>query len=697
MAAPETLNEFSAAAPPFQKWIIFVHCDERVPLKLVEIDESHDESIKSQLSLEQLLKQAFRKLNDDAATHMDDAIRNNDSSQTAFDEDDLMLITPTLLIRPRQGDFPTGLSAYTCSSILQKTNNHHANHHDAQPPNVRATRIAMACGLWHVKLRGCVLLAPAVETAATLAMHQTPAQILLALTAAGTYSPDLRESLQQEMMHHERRYNGEAGTTSDDDDDDKLCSNRIIPNWLGNAAMHNYHDQDALDQLAKVMKVELQQQQPCDSDENDRSERRHDGDLDESCSSSESEHESNHEIGSQATVEQHSQHKQFIVATSPLCLQCRRPANTLCVGCRGAYFCNDVCRLVHGWSHECMCSTWKLYVNNRQELSMFAGMGDWVDSIVGRDCQLSNDPYHAFLKRHGIMQESTSWWRTEFGGWSGGDSESAKMVDITKRLSYAEGFGPIIDVPSDGRATADEDTKSARNELGFLRLQSWEDYYRLRNLGQYSIAALLLTFPLTLYYAIVEYGAVPCMVARMLKRPLRIHMVGAEKEMNFLDLFREVSYLLPQNVALELVFIVREDMLPPNLREGGGSCTFSTTLTDGLNIYVQSGSYGDTLDPRFDCGTGAPDMIVGFNAGLYAYPSWRSVVRFLRDYTSVVGVFTDYNEMSAVQCASLGGAASRNSVRMNPFRQPRAMPVYSMNLPQFSNGFLYVYNEQELE
>ena len=57
----------------------------------------------------------------------------------------------------------------------------------------------------------------------------------------------------------------------------------------------------------------------------------------------------------------------------------------------------------------------------------------------------------------------------------------------------------------------------------------------------------------------------------------------------------------------------------------------------------------------------------------------------------------DYNEHSGVNCAKLGGWRAAQSLDVNPFRQPRAMPVYCMNLPQFSNGFMYVFNEQDLE
>lgn len=129
-----------------------------------------------------------------------------------------------------------------------------------------------------------------------------------------------------------------------------------------------------------------------------------------------------------------------------------------------------------------------------------------------------------------------------------------------------------------------------------------------------------------------------------------------------------------------------------------GKQGLSLQLTPTFTLIVQSGSYNsDDMDPQFDCGSGPPDMLIGMNAGLFAYESWRSVIEYLDVHRGVVGCFTDYNEHSGVNCASLGGGKARESLMMNPFRQPHAMPVYSMNLPQFSNGFMYVFNEQEVE
>mmetsp|Transcript_11464 Transcript_11464/g.16356 ORF Transcript_11464/g.16356 Transcript_11464/m.16356 type:complete len:208 (+) Transcript_11464:703-1326(+) len=207
---------------------------------------------------------------------------------------------------------------------------------------------------------------------------------------------------------------------------------------------------------------------------------------------------------------------------------------------------------------------------------------------------------------------------------------------------------------------------------------------------------------MTIYYSIARFGEVPVTVARMLNRPLRLHIVGAEKEINFIDMFKEVSFLAPSDVKFELVFIIREDMLPPqcnkSLRvDGDTQYVFREEIGSNLSVFIVPGTYGESLDPNFDCGCGTPDMVIGLNAGLFAYESWRSVIDYLDRTPSVVGVFTDYNEHSGMNCASLGGGKVRNSLSVNPFRQPRAMPVYSMNLPQFSNGFLYVFNQQEID
>lgn len=63
-------------------------------------------------------------------------------------------------------------------------------------------------------------------------------------------------------------------------------------------------------------------------------------------------------------------------------------------------------------------------------------------------------------------------------------------------------------------------------------LCSWEAYYRARGLSLSSPAALLLSFPLSLYHVVTRYGDVAAGRARAECRPFRIHLIGCEKELH---------------------------------------------------------------------------------------------------------------------------------------------------------------------
>ena len=150
-----------------------------------------------------------------------------------------------------------------------------------------------------------------------------------------------------------------------------------------------------------------------------------------------------------------------------------------------------------------------------------------------------------------------------------------------------------------------------------------------------------------------------------------------------------------------MVFIVSVDMVPPKCDcpspGPNQENRMKIELNPNLSLTIQSGTYAESIYPTFDYGSGPPNMIIVMNAGLCGYESWTSVIQYMRIHSDVVGVCTDYKEYSEVNCAALGGGDAWDSLRVNHFCQPRAMPVYSMNLPQFSNGFMYIYNEQKLD
>lgn len=396
---------------------------------------------------------------------------------------------------------------------------------EIQCKNTRATRLAMACGKFSTKLFGNVLL---VRTSLSSRTNLTVNEVF----GACNISVDLRYSMQKEMYKA-------AGADKEPPP---------VPEWLGNALQQNYHDQVVLNRLADVMRMrELNEGDDGDDNEDD-------SDQGDGNSTSEVRLTS----GSKAAPSSASTPRQFITK-QPLCLYCRRPADKLCGICNGAYFCKPpkTCREA-GWTHDCLCRTWKRYIDRRSELSMFL-LGEWTQQLITPEFQNSEEPYEQYLHRIGIVSDDlackNSWWTTELYGWAGGGSQSAKSVDIYARRPYKEGFFPLKDIPLQQhvhdrdviKVNEEHSFNIQRNSLGFLYLSSWEEYYHLRGISLSSPVALLCTFPLTLYYAITKYGEVACTVARMLKRPLRVHIVGVEKEANFLDLFQEVGFLSPKD------------------------------------------------------------------------------------------------------------------------------------------------------
>jgi hypothetical protein len=384
--------------------------------------------------------------------------------------------------------------------------------------NVRATRLAMSCGLFSLRFWGDVILVRSFggrwEDLDVKCIH-----------GACCISPDLRMEIQTQV-------GSQLGVNSSEV--------HSIPDWLADAAQQNYHDGAALAHLANVMNVSKTEENDDTEDDNDSKESNSDVDDKEET------------VPAENRVVQREQTNVF-VAKSSLCLHCRGLSSSLCPDCEGAYFCDTPrsCRQP-GWSHSCLCATWKAYTNHRKDLSTFEWLGDWHQELMGRNFQMQTLPYEDFLAKLGIDRECSSWWRTEMDGWAGGESQSATTVDASIRRSYAQGFAPIpiTAIPPERRVTREDLERAAldeTNSVGLTILKSWKDYYSLRGIPSTSPVALLCTFPLTIYQAIVQYGEVPSTVAQMLKRPLRIHVVGAEKEMNFLDLFQEVGFLLPED------------------------------------------------------------------------------------------------------------------------------------------------------
>ncbi|XP_060060204.1 zinc finger MYND domain-containing protein 15 isoform X2 [Erinaceus europaeus] len=140
---------------------------------------------------------------------------------------------------------------------------------------------------------------------------------------------------------------------------------------------------------------------------------------------------------------------------------------------------------------------------------------------------------------------------------------------------------------------------------------SWQDYYTWRGLGLDSPMAVLLTYPLTVYYVITHL--VPQSFPELNiqnKQSLKIHVVEAGKEFDLVMVFWELLVLLP-HVALELQFV--GDGLPPESDQ-----QHFTLQRDGPKASVRPGS---GVSARLNSGTkekgGRRDLQIKMSARPY--------------------------------------------------------------------------------
>ena len=213
----------------------------------------------------------------------------------------------------------------------------------------------------------------------------------------------------------------------------------------------------------------------------------------------------------------------------------------------------------------------------------------------------------------------------------------------------------------------------------------WATYYSWRGLALDSPLAVLLTFPLTLHHILSEH-VLPCLERDTTAQPVRVHLLGPEKELALLPLFAELAHLHPATtIAIEMVGPTGLALPPPVRFDGrlGGSVTIRA---HGGEPYHARAVQLARL--------GAADVVVALNAGLAApgydwSPTLSTVQR-----AGVPFFFTDYSEYSiekAVAFAQRHAMAGALPVRLNPFRAPLRQPLVvggAVAFPWVSNGFL---------
>uniref|UniRef100_G3UFD9 Zinc finger MYND-type containing 15 n=1 Tax=Loxodonta africana TaxID=9785 RepID=G3UFD9_LOXAF len=237
---------------------------------------------------------------------------------------------------------------------------------------------------------------------------------------------------------------------------------------------------------------------------------------------------------------------------------------------------------------------------------------------------------------------------------------------------------------------------------------SWQDYYTWRGLSLDSPMAVLLTYPLTVYYVITHL--VPQSFPELNiqnKQSLKIHVVEAGKEFDLVMVFWELLVLLP-HVALELQFV--GDDLPPEsdqqhftLQRDGPEVSVrpasgvSARLSSGtkekggrrdLQIKVSARPYHLLQGPK-------PDLVIGFNSGFGLKDTWLSSLPRLQSLR-VPAFFTESSEYGCVmddQTMAVATGGGTSPPQPNPFRHSRRSvirhhsPINCLN--RYCNAFVF--------
>ena len=224
-------------------------------------------------------------------------------------------------------------------------------------------------------------------------------------------------------------------------------------------------------------------------------------------------------------------------------------------------------------------------------------------------------------------------------------------------------------------------------------LASWEEYYEFRGIKPVSPISLILSFPMTVYHALVLSGLLPASTPASTApfkpdaSPLVVHYIGAAtREAALLVTFAEITALLPYT-RIRLCMIgpmMPSDVMPLTRFEGGGGGWLEITWHKGDYTLLD-------LPPA--------DLAVAPNSGIYEYDEWQPCIACL-DERRVPFFFTDYSESgllaAAVSIREAHGLRLSLEPSLNPFRQPmdRGLLVpgvgmsHSFGIPWIGNGFL---------
>ncbi|KAF8579872.1 hypothetical protein K439DRAFT_1648355 [Ramaria rubella] len=186
------------------------------------------------------------------------------------------------------------------------------------------------------------------------------------------------------------------------------------------------------------------------------------------------------------------------------------------------------------------------------------------------------------------------------------------------------------------------------------------------------------------------------------RKSLNVHLLGVEIELNYLPLFSELAFLLPNtDTTLTLFGQPVYDLVHEARKHFPGSLATQSTVWSytapkqtgrgsiSIKLYAEAETWTKQvlLNAR---GNDSPHAMIGLNAGLLSYTAWGDPIMF-----NVLGrvpfAITEYAEQSlehlARELLKMWEQKTTTSHCPNPFHRPGQRPLPVIRMPNFYNGF----------
>lgn len=332
----------------------------------------------------------------------------------------------------------------------------------------------------------------------------------------------------------------------------------------------------------------------------------------------------------------------------------------LCPMCKAVRYCSEECceadwkGLLFGGiyhSHQVGCPKIKSYMEAVEPLKDFPF--SFIEETSSIDFTLAK--YKEFLIQHDVYN---------FGAWR---YEHCSAVNIISEFGDLSMLNFPLVLAEEKELQSTEPIAAPVHPL-----TNWEAYYEWRGFSLNCPLAILLTYPLTLYYIITSCLSVH--YSSNFPQSLVIHILGAEKEADMLVYFLELGHLLP-SYKLEIHFF-------------GNKISHKAhgfqKIQGNLTFYLHRKLWHKITSSN-------PHLVIGFNAGLAAYKSWTQTLKKLEE-KEIPAYFTDYchysHDWSADHLQLLQLNARLVQPSINPFRSPVRKFCNEHCIPSYSNAFL---------